>query len=174
MKTMKTRYLNKISFLAIISLLMLAPTAHAEGGGWWPGGDKKAEAPPTSSTPVDGDTMVDAPLFKLSWPKVEMPKFAWKQENGTAPRSLTDAQGNPISRALDKVATSSKNASNKVRGAWDSAVSKLPFTGDGATRSAKKDQPGFWTRLMTPLPEEETGSETVQQFLAQDRVGTTR
>ncbi|MEO0529523.1 MAG: hypothetical protein AAF266_02985, partial [Planctomycetota bacterium] len=124
---------------------------------------------------AESSPMVDSPLFKLSWPKVEMPKFSWKPNLGGVAPKPGNAEGNPISRALDKVADTSKRASNNVRGMWDSTMSKLPFGGGGqATQTASNDKPGFWSRLMTPIDEEPRGSETVQGFLAQERVGTVR
>ncbi len=164
------------SLVAVACLLTSTPRAAAEG--WWPGGGDKepAASAPAKEAATEDSTMIDSSMFKLSWPKVEMPKFSWKPSfGGDQESALPSAEGNPISRALDKVATSSKNASEKVRGAWGSAMSKLPsFGSDKATQTAKSDKPGFWSRLLTPPADEAQGSETVQQFLAQERVGTTR
>lgn len=160
-----------VGALALVLLATLAADAAAEGGSWWPGGSDKNKA--SVSKPADDSAMVDSPLFKMSWPKVEMPKFSWKPGDGGS-SAAGSAQGNPISRALDKVADTSKKTSNNVRGMWDSTMSKLPFAGGGqATQTASNDKPGFWSRLMTPV-EEPQGSETVQGFLAQERVGTVR
>ncbi|MEN0111729.1 MAG: hypothetical protein AAF805_13505, partial [Planctomycetota bacterium] len=33
----------------------------------------------TAAAPAEsGDSMVDSPMFKIGWPKIEMPKFSWK------------------------------------------------------------------------------------------------
>lgn len=120
--------------------------------------------------------MVDSSLFQIGWPKVEMPKFSWKPSFGGGEKAATPGEsgGNPISRALDKVAEGSKSASTRVRDAWGSAMNSLPFGGaDTTARTAKNDSPGFWSRLMAPA-EEPKGSQTVQGFLAQERVGTRR
>ena len=124
---------------------------------------------------ADDPAMVDSSAFKLTWPKFEMPKFAWKgnEAKETGDSALTP-EGNPISRALDKVSESSKHAATNVRNAWGAAMDKLPFSGGDDKKLAKKDEkPGFLTRLFSPA-EEPRGSETVQEFLAQDRVGTVR
>ncbi|CAE7522701.1 selA, partial [Symbiodinium sp. CCMP2456] len=113
--------------------------------------------------------MVDSSAFKLSWPKFEMPKFSWKGDTAPATgESALTPEGNPISRALDKVSESSKNAATNVRNAWGAAVDKLPFGGKGNAQVAQKEEkPGFFTRLFSPA-EEPRGSETMSEFIAQD------
>lgn len=176
---MKINRLAACSTIAFACLLVHPAGSQAEG--WWPGGGEKEQATSPAGTeakPADDSAMVDSSMFKLSWPKVEMPKFSWKPGVGSegGASNLPTAQGNPISRALDKVAASSKNASEKVRGAWGSAMSKIPSFGGGetTTQTAQSDKPGFWSRLLTPPPAEPKGSETMSEFIAQKRVGTTR
>lgn len=124
-----------------------------------------------------GEPMVDSPLFQLGWPKMEMPKFDWKPwGNGEKTATSTVPKENPISGALDKVAGASKKAADGVRNAWGSAMSKIPSFGGGQDSSqaiAKSEGPGFWEKMFGPQ-EESGGSETVSEFLAQERLGTTR
>ncbi|QDT69557.1 hypothetical protein MalM25_24960 [Planctomycetes bacterium MalM25] len=166
-----------IRLFALCLIASIAGPASAEAPSWWPGGgESKGTDSSAATAAADGESaMVDSPLFKIGWPKVEMPKLSWKPGFGGGDKAATPGQpgGNPISRALDKVATGSKDASDKVRNAWGSAMSSLPFGGDDTARTAKNDSPGFWSRLMTPAKEPE-GSQTVQGFLAQERVGTRR
>ncbi len=126
---------------------------------------------------ADSKPMVDSPLFQLGWPKMEMPKLDWKPwGNGEKTASSTTPKENPISGALDKVAGASKKAADGVRDAWGSAMSKIPSFGGGQDSSraiAKSEGPGFWSRMFGPQ-EESSGSETVSEFLAQERLGTTR
>lgn len=162
--------------LALCLIASIAGPALAEAPSWWPGGGESQETGQSTTTAAaDDSAMVDSPLFKLGWPKVEMPKLSWKPGFGGGDKPATPGQpgGNPISRALDKVAAGSKSASDKVRNAWGSAMSSLPFGGEETTRTAKSDSPGFWSRLLSPA-EEPQGSQTVQGFLAQERVGTRR
>lgn len=144
-----------------------------------------ATAQEGATAPADAEesAMVDGPMFKLGWPKFEMPKFNWKPGFGgdddvadTGASAMT-AEGNPISRALDKVSDTSKNAAGRVRDAWGAAVEKLSFSGDKTAQTAPKEspkdsKPGFWSRMFAA--EEPRQSETVQDFLAQERVGMTR
>ena len=163
---------SKVVAALATATLLTTGACPAAAEGWWPGGGSK-EAEPAGETPSDDSAMVDSSMFKLSWPKVEMPKFSWKPGlgGGETPDAMTP-EGNPVSRALDKVADSSKRAANNVRDAWGSAVSKLSFGGgDKATQTAQADKPGFWSRMFAP--EEPQEARTVQEFLAQDRVGTT-
>ncbi len=126
---------------------------------------------------ADSKPMVDSPLFQLGWPKMEMPKLSWKPwGNGEKTPTTTTPKENPISGALDKVAGASRKAADGVRNAWGSAIRKIPSFGGEQNRSqpiAKSEGPGFWARLFGPQ-EEPRGSETVSEFLAQERLGTTR
>lgn len=167
---------NRLPILAAAATTLVATgvVAPASADGWWPGGSKeKAESPAED----DESAMVDSSAFKLTWPKLEMPKFSWKgDEAEEADNSALTPEGNPISRAFDKVSESSKNAATNVRNAWGAAVDKLPFGGgDDAkvTKKKKEEKPGFFARLFSPA-EEPRGSETMQEFLAQERVGTVR
>lgn len=160
MRSYRTHRLPILAATAITLALACGTTAHAA-----------EEAAATADDPA----MVDSSAFKLSWPKFEMPKFSWKGDDKkeTGESALTP-EGNPVSRALDKVSESSKNAANNVRNAWGAAMDKLPFGGGDDKKVAQKDEkPGFFTRLFSPA-EEPKGSETVQEFLAQERVGTVR
>jgi hypothetical protein len=164
-------YRLPIASVVAASLAAAAAPAPVAAEGWWPGGSKDKTA--AEGAAADETAMVDSSAFKLTWPKVEMPKFSWKGEEGKEGVGSVTPEGNPISRALDKVSESSKNAANNVRNAWGAAVDKLPFGGDDAKVAQKDDQPGFWSRLFSPA-EEPRGSETMQEFLAQERVGTVR
>ncbi|TWT99607.1 hypothetical protein Pla108_05500 [Botrimarina colliarenosi] len=171
---MRALRLNRPQWLAMAVAAFLTLTgANAFAEGFWPGGDKD-EA--TTEAQSDEAALVDSPMFKLGWPKIEMPKFAWKPGFGggeDATPSAVTPEGNPISRALDKVSDSSKRAADNVRGAWGAALNKLSFGDSKETQLAQKEKPGFFSRLFTPV-EEGDDVETVQQFIAQDRVGTTR
>ena len=161
--------------LAVCLIATFAASAAAEAPSWWPGGGESKQAEKPAEAAAEGSPMLDSSLFQVSWPKVEMPKLAWKPSfgGGDKPSTPGKAGGNPISRALDKVAAGSKDASDKVRNAWGSAMNSLPFGGDDSARTAQNDSPGFWSRLMSPA-ESPKQSETVQEFLAQERVGTRR
>jgi hypothetical protein len=165
MRSYRTNRLPILAATAITLALACGGTAHAA---------EEAAAAVTGA--AEDPAMVDSSAFKLSWPKFEMPKFAWKGDDKkeTGDSALTP-EGNPVSRALDKVSESSKNAANNVRNAWGAAMDKLPFGGDDGKQVVQKDEkPGFFARLFSPAEEEPKGSETVQEFLAQERVGTVR
>lgn len=182
--------------LLIASCLVFVPSrASAEMPSWWPGSsgeETAAKAPATSpnTTPAaatnalpagqppvaSNDPMVDSPLFDISWPKVEMPKINWKPSWGNKePASGVAKKDNPVSGALDKVANASKGAADGVRNAWGSAIGMLTPGGNSAAGNqvAAREEPGFWSRMFGPQPEPQ-GSQTVTEFLAQDRPGTTR
>lgn len=136
----------------------------------------QAQSPPTQQAAPTEEAMVDSPFFKVGWPKFEMPKFAWKPGGGddsvAAPTGPTE---NPISRALDKVTATSRKASDGVRNAWGSAVGKLSSLGGGGDKAStrgQEEEPGFFARLFAP--EEPRAPETMSEWIAQDRVGTTR
>jgi hypothetical protein len=162
MRSYRTHRLPILAAMAITLALACGATAHA------------AEEAAVAGAAED-PAMVDSSAFKLSWPKFEMPKFAWKGDDKkeTGDSALTP-EGNPVSRALDKVSESSKNAATNVRNAWGAAMDKLPFGGEDDKKVVQKDEkPGFFARLFSPA-EEPKESETVQEFLAQERVGTVR
>lgn len=120
------------------------------------------------------DTMVDSPWFDVSWPKIEMPKLSWKPWGGDA-KPAGASGDNPIADTLDKVSIASGRAARSVREGWGSMVSRLPFGPGSAppgSRTASNDGPGFWSRLFAP--EEPQGSQTVTEFLAQERVSQVR
>lgn len=169
-------YRLPIAAVVVASLAAAAAPAPVAAEGWWPGGskDKAVAATAADGAAADETAMVDSSAFKLTWPKVELPKFSWKGAEGKEADASLTPEGNPVSRALDKVSESSKNAANNVRNAWGAAMDKLPFGGGDEAKVAQKDaQPSFWSRIFSPA-EEPQGSETMQEFLAQERVGTVR
>lgn len=137
----------------------------------------RAQEPAADPAAAEGEAMVDSPFFKLGWPKIKMPKFTWKPGLGGGDEAAHTGKPseNPVSQALDKVAASSKKASVGVRNAWGSAMGKLSSLGGGgedtSRQTAKDDKPGFFARLFAP--EEPRAPETMSEWLAQDRVGTT-
>lgn len=177
--------------VAVVGMVLSAGVAQSEMPSWWPGSGSQESAStevssaPTTVAPVASvptatvpaaEPMVDSPLFNIGWPKVEMPKFSWKlpfgdKDPNVAPKAPSE---NPVSGALDSVASASKKAANKVRNVWGSAISKLTPGGDSpaGTQVAKDEGPGFWSRMFGPDPEPQ-GSQTVTQFLAQERPGKT-
>lgn len=160
----KTFRFGGVLHAAAFAVLLVAAPALAQ---------EPAEAPAATSD----DAMVDSPFFKVGWPKLEMPKFAWKpglggDKSDAAPTGPTE---NPVSRALDKVAATSRKASDGVRNAWGNTMGKLASLGGGGDkprRNDKDDQPGFFARLFAP--EQPRAPETMSEWIAQDRVGTTR
>lgn len=103
-------------------------------------------APPAAEQP-----MVDAPWFKVGWPKIQAPSFSWKPWGGDA-ATPSKPRENPVSGALDKVADTSKRAATSVRNAWGSAVNKISSFGAGPKEPpsqavAKSDSPGFFSRF---------------------------
>lgn len=159
----------------LLAACLIAGSANAEAPSWWPGGGDSSKAEKPAAAAAEDSAMFDSSLFQVSWPKVEMPKLSWKPSfGGDQSAAAGKPGGNPISRALDKVATGSKDASDKVRNAWGSAMNSLSMGGgDDTSRTAKTEGGGFWSRLMSPS-EPPKQSETVQEFLAQERVGTRR
>lgn len=179
--------------LPIVLCLALFPnSSSAEMPAWWPGSGEKemsaktpaegtaasaSNASSAAQSPVaSSDPMVDSPLFDIGWPKIELPKINWKPSWGNQqPGDAVAKKDNPVSGALDKVANATKGAADGVRNVWGSAIDKLT-PGGTAKRNhqmASKEEPGFWARMFGPQPEPQ-GSQTVTEFLAQDRPGTTR
>jgi hypothetical protein len=156
--------LSSVAFATLVALLgglTLMP----------PGAAQAAEKPADKEA-----AMVDSPWFNMGWPKVEMPKMNWKPSWMGSEGGMT-ADKNPVSRGLDKVADTSKQAAGKVRDAWGAAVEKLSFSGGdkGQAVAANDKQPGFWSKMFGGEPDPKPqGSETVQEFLAQERPGTVR
>lgn len=148
---------------ALFSVAVLGATPSAQ-----------AQQPETAPAEESGDAMVDSPMFKLGWPKIEMPKFSWKNPMAGSDKPEGDGS-NPISRAFDKVADASKRASDSVRGAWVSAMSRFSGGGDQPdARAVASEEPGFWSRMFGGGDEEPEGAQTMEEFLAQERVGMTR
>lgn len=150
--------------LAVAAIASTAPVAAQAA-------EVEAAAP---SAEAAGDAMVDSPMFKLGWPKIEMPKFSWKNPMAGSDKPEGDGS-NPISRAFDKVADASKSASESVRGAWGSAMERLTGGGEQpSTQAVAAKEPGFWSRMFGGDKEEPQGAQTMEEFLAQERVGMTR
>ncbi|MEQ8846483.1 hypothetical protein [Botrimarina sp.] len=155
-----------VAFLVSVSSV---PPAAAEWPSLWP--SDKAEADTAEAPAETGDQpLLESPFFQVGWPKVELPKINWKPGFGGADEAPAGTGENPVSRALDRMATGSRNAADKVRSAWGSAIDALT-PGGGEAQTAQKE-PGFWSRLLAP--EEPVGPRTTTEFLAQDRPGTTR
>lgn len=132
----------------------------------------------TAVTPAEDGAMVESPMFKIGWPKIKMPEFQWKKfwgsdsESTPATTPIAETQ-NPVSEALDKVSSASKRAADGVRNAWGSTLARItPSNDETATMTAKRDEPGFWSRLFG-AEEPQRDAQTVSEFLAQERVGTT-
>ena len=153
---------------------LAASPAAAQAG--WPGfGKASGESSDQAAESASADeAMIDSPMFQIGWPKLEMPKFSWKPGHGGDSPAPTAPQENPVSRALDKVAATSKRAADGVRGAWGSAVQKLSFGSEKASQTAAADQGGFWSKVFGAPESDPAGSETVQEFIAQERVGMRR
>lgn len=138
------------------------------------------QAPAPAEEQSESGSMFDSELFQVSWPKIEMPKFQWKLPGMGDPKETGQPRGqNPVSETFDKVSDASKRAAGSVRKAWGDAMEKLPFQGDSQQAApqrrqvAQRKEPGFWSRMFGS-EEEPKGSQTVSEFIAQDRVGTTR
>lgn len=139
-------------------------------------------APPTAPEAPTGaaEPMVDAPWFRVGWPKVEMPKvrmpdFDWKPWGGGDAEPKEGPRENPVSETLDKVSAASKRAADGVRGAWGGAMNKISSFGSGPKEEtiASNEQGGWWSRLFRSEPEQPSSSQSVSEFLAQERAGTT-
>lgn len=171
--TSNLAWIYRLMIVAVLAIIGQA--AHAQ--------EAKAATEPTTSAASDSEsTMIDSPAFKIGWPKIEMPKFTWKPSFGAGSHSESSAPAdgsNAISRTLDKVADTSRRAASTVRNTWGSTLSSLPFVGGNSevnqvakNQVAKNDNKGFWSNLFS-TSEPDPGPQTVQEFLAQDRVGTT-
>ncbi|TWT48326.1 hypothetical protein [Botrimarina hoheduenensis] len=152
------RILLGLSALLIVAAALNAPAAAEE----------------TPVPPQAGEPMVDSPWFNMSWPKVSMPEINWKPWASADAKPDSKPRENPVAQTLERVSDMSGRAAESVRAGWGSMVSKLPF-GQGSNRAGKtasKDEPGFFARMFQPEPSR--GSETVTEFLAQDRPSQVR
>lgn len=159
---------KRFAFLAVFAIL--AAPASAEWPKLWPSKTDDANTPPAEEQ-ADGDALVDTSFFKVSWPKVQMPKIDWKPGFGLGGSGAQGSGENPVSRALDRVATGSRQAADRVRNAWGSTVGALT-PGGGGSRQTADNEPGFWSRMFTP--EEPKRPLTTTEFVAQDRPGMSR
>ncbi len=166
-----------VGVLTVVMFVFTASPSVAQLPSWFPGGGDKeeptTEAYPTTATPPKvEEPMVDSPMFDISWPKVEMPKFSWKPSWGSGDDAMKAPSENPVSKALDSVGDASKSAASSVRNAWNSGIAKItPSSQPTSTQVAKSKEPGFWSRMFGGEPEPQ-GSQTVTEFLAQERPGT--
>lgn len=177
-----------LTITACTSTLLLTPSADAQSSSWWPSKDN-ADAAPTqpaygavpampglpSSQPTGGEAsmedeknwMFTSPFANVSWPEIKMPKLKWKPFGGAADPASPQAtsQGSPLSAMRGM----SQNVAQRTRTAWNKTVDRLKWNKD---TSRQPKQPGFFARMFGS-EEQNSGPQTVTQFLAQERPGTT-
>lgn len=183
---------RSFALAALMIALALLPSAGLaqESSPWWPGGQAPASpsgaatAAPAAGAPAvsipapqaatpdaapaakpDGGWMLTSPLANVSWPEIKMPKLQWNQPQGAEPNAQQQGPG-PMAR----VRQATQNMAQQTRMAWNKTVDRLKFGGRDASPTADK-QPGFFARLFGPEPSQ--GSQTVPEFLAQERPGMT-
>ena len=119
--------------------------------------------------------MPEFSMPQVSMPEFKMPSMPWQSTSSESSAAVEqEATGpNPVSLAVGQVSEASKRAGEGVQSAWNSAISKLRPEPQSKSRIAKREEPGFWSRLFGP-EEPSRGSETVTEFLVQERPGISR
>ena len=132
------------------------------------------ETAPVETVAPEATTEVKKPWYQIGMPS--MPEVSWRPSWPTQTIDAITPDENPFAGAAGRVSDASKRASQGVRGAWGAMVGRFSGSDDqqAATRRvAKRESPGFWSRMFG-AKEEPQGSQTVTEFLAQERLGTTR
>jgi len=135
-------------------------------------GNVSADTPEESS----GFGKAASAMNPLNWkmPQLKMPNFksllpskAEQTEINEKKDGLFDQVGKTASNSWSKTKTalSPKNL-NPARFFTTSSKSAVKTT------PVKEKQPGFWSKLLSPWPEEEPEQTTVTDFLRQPRVGS--
>ena len=113
---------------------------------------------------------------EFSMPEFKMPSMPWQSSPTEPPAKAKQQESNgpnPVTQAVGQVSSATKRAGEGVQSAWNSTMSKLRPESQPEKRVAKREEPGFWSRLFG-AEEPSRGSETVTEFLAQERPGITR
>jgi hypothetical protein len=132
--------------------------------------------------------MIESPLAKVSWPRVHMPEVPkphlptspWpkKSETSTARNTWVEPTPEPPKPSpLQTVKDGAHKVGQGTRAAWDKTVD---FVTPGppkqssarvARRNHQPTKPSMWKKMFgMNEPSKEDGSQTISQFIAQDRV----
>lgn len=136
----------------------------------------KAETPEEASA----FSKATAAMNPMNWkmPEVKMPKWKMPNFRSILPTKKEQEQINEKKDGLfDQVGKTASNSWSKTKTALSpSNLNPARFFTTSSksaveTVPAKDKEPGFWSRLLSPWPEEEPQQTTVTDFLRQPRVG---
>jgi hypothetical protein len=122
--------------------------------------------------------MISSPLAKVSWPRIHMPELPrpklppspWAKEPEANPNRNAWAEPGP-----DPIKPSPmRRFSQSTRAAWNKTVDAVT-PGDQSSgpssRLARRDDRSVWKRMFgSAAPQKKEGSQTIGEFIAQDRI----
>lgn len=124
--------------------------------------------------------MFSSPFAKVSWPRLQMPELPKPALPASPWASKPEAGPNRNSWAEPEVVAPQpspmRRFGQRTRAAWDKTVDALTpgdqsQSNDPSSRVARRDEPSMWSRMFgSNEPKKKEGSQTIGEFIAQDRV----
>ena len=124
--------------------------------------------------------MIESPFTKISWPRIHMPALPkphlpqmWveTQEKEATRNKWAEPNSEPAQPS------SAQSLSDGARRAWAKTVDAFtprgaqPAPDSPSSRVARNEiRPPFWKRMFAPKEETKEGSQTITEFMAQDRL----
>jgi hypothetical protein len=141
-----------------------------------------APTPDSATTPnQERRWMLNSPLAKVSWPRVQMPKpklppspFPSRSDIDKARNSWVEPSPDPAKPSpLQAMKQGASRVKLSTRNAWDKTVDVFKPgepTQAESSRVARGNNRPFWKRMLFVEPIEPEGPQTVTEWMAQDRV----
>jgi hypothetical protein len=124
--------------------------------------------------------MISSPLAKVSWPRFHMPELPKPKLPASSLPKRAEANPNRnawAEPALDPLKPSPmRRLGQRTRAAWDKTVDTLTpgdqsKSNDPSSRVARRDERSMWSRMFgSNEPQEKEGSQTIGEFIAQERI----
>lgn len=144
-------------------------------------------ATPDSADESEQRWMVNSQETKISWPRIHLPEFPkpsmppapWLAPNEPDPQRNAWMDGAPEPTTvtpMQAVRNGAQRVRQRTRSAWNKTVAALtpgddPHSSYPSSRVAHHDRPSVWQRMFgTDAPARKEGSQTVAEFMAQDRI----
>jgi hypothetical protein len=128
--------------------------------------------------------MIDSPLTKVSWPRLQFPEVAksplprpWpKKSEAAAPRNAW-AEEPPITpeptSPMQAVTDGARRVGDSTRAAWHKTIDVLTPGGASSktsSRVARRDAKSSWWGRMLGAEDEKQGPQTIPEWMAQERL----
>lgn len=130
----------------------------------------RAELPADAATDEEGGWLFRSPFADVKWPEVK-----WRPMMGSATGETAQPSEGFLMAPIRRISSATQSAMSGVQSSWNRTVDRFKITGEPTQTAQSKtpSKPGFFQRMFYSEPEP-SGSETMQEFVAQERPGLTR